>query len=144
MMKTLLAATTALSLVGATSLQAHTAPTMPVEIVTRDTTDTGLNENHLLVPIIFLITIMATAGGSDGGGAVVASDERLKTDIARIGTAPNGLPVYRFSYVGMEGTYQGVMAQDVLSYRPEAVIPHPSGYMMVDYGMLGMEMTRVQ
>ena len=44
----------------------------------------------------------------------------------------------------MAGTYQGVMAQDVLSYRPEAVIRHPSGYLMVNYDMLGLEMTRVE
>ena len=64
-MKTLLAATTALSFIGATGLHAQTAPTMPVEIVTQDTTDTGLDERHLLVPILFLIFLMAIAGRSN-------------------------------------------------------------------------------
>jgi len=63
-MKTLLAAITALSFVGATSLQAQTAPTMPVEIVTQDAAESGPNENHLLVPILFLIMLMLTAGSS--------------------------------------------------------------------------------
>jgi len=36
------------------------------------------------------------------------------------------------------------MAQDVLARATEAVITDPSGYMMVDCGMLGMEMTRIQ
>jgi len=36
------------------------------------------------------------------------------------------------------------MARDVLTHTPEAVITHPSGYTMVDYDMLGMEMTRVK
>lgn len=63
-MKTLLAATTALSIIGATGLHAQTAPTMPVEIVTQDTSDTGLNEDHLLVPILFIIMMLLTAGGN--------------------------------------------------------------------------------
>lgn len=107
------------------------------------TANTGLDERHLLVPILFLVFIMATASGSDSG-AVVVSDERLKTDITRVGTAENGLPLYEFSYIGFDGRFQGVMAQEVLAHTPEAVITHPSGYMMVDYGMLGMEMTRIQ
>ncbi len=102
------------------------------------TANTGLDERHLLVPI----AIMATASGSDSA-AVVVSDERLKTDIARVGTAENGLPIYEFSYTGFDGRFRGVMAQDVLAHTPEAVITHPSGYRMVDYGMLGMEMTRI-
>ncbi len=68
MKKSLLAATTALSFIGATGLHAQTEPTMPVEIVTQDAADTGLNENHLLVPILFLIFIMLTASGASGGG----------------------------------------------------------------------------
>ncbi|MGR3638314.1 tail fiber domain-containing protein [Alterinioella nitratireducens] len=145
MLKTVLAATTALSFAGATSLAAQTAPATSVEIVTQDTTSTAPDERHLLVPILFVVLVMgAASGGGSGYGGAVASDERLKTDIARIGTAPNGLPVYQFSYIGMAGTYQGVMAQDVLSYRPEAVIRHPSGYLMVNYDMLGLEMTRVE
>jgi hypothetical protein len=71
MMKTLMAAVTALSFLGATGLQAQTAPTMPVEIVTQDAAGAGPNENHLLVPILFLILLLATAGGSTTGGGVV-------------------------------------------------------------------------
>ncbi len=74
MMKTLLAATTALSFIGATGLHAQTAPTMPVEIVTQDTAGTGLDENHLLVPILFLIFILLTAGSASGGGDVAVTN----------------------------------------------------------------------
>lgn len=64
MKKSLLAATTALSFIAATGLHAQTTPTMPVEIVTQDTADTGLNEDHLLVPILFMIMLLLTAGGN--------------------------------------------------------------------------------
>ncbi len=142
MYKTLLAATTAISLIGANSLWAQSAPTMPVEIVSQDTATYGdPDERHLLVPLLFLVLLMGAAGGSSHSYGV--SDERLKTDIVRIGASATGLPLYEFRYRGMDGRFQGVMAQDVLTHTPEAVVTHASGYMMVDYGLLGLEMTRV-
>ncbi|MEQ8517169.1 MAG: tail fiber domain-containing protein [Chromatocurvus sp.] len=71
------------------------------------------------------------------------SDIRLKTDISRIGVAANGLPLYRFRYKTGAQYYQGVMAQDVLGYMPEAVLRNEEGYYMVRYDMLGMTMRRV-
>ena len=69
-----------------------------------------------------------------------ASDARLKTDILRVGTAANGLPLYQFRYLGQRTLYQGVMAQDVLAHSPQAVSMLPGGYMAVNYKMLGLEM----
>ncbi|HEY6631598.1 MAG TPA: tail fiber domain-containing protein, partial [Rhizobiaceae bacterium] len=72
------------------------------------------------------------------------SDIRLKTDIEKVGVAANGLPLYTFKYLGGDAVYRGVMAQDVLRIRPEAVSTMPNGYLAVHYDMLGMEMTRIQ
>jgi hypothetical protein len=72
------------------------------------------------------------------------SDIRLKTDIVLIGKAENGLPLYTFRYIGGTAVYQGVMAQDVLKFMPEAVIYMPNGYMAVNYDMLGLTMERVK
>jgi len=74
---------------------------------------------------------------------VMDSDIRLKTDIERVGVAANGLPLYRFKYIGGSDVHEGVMAQDVLKVFPEAVCVRPNGYLAVDYGMLRMRMTRV-
>lgn len=71
------------------------------------------------------------------------SDIRLKTDIRRVGTASNGLPLYQFRYKGGATNYEGVMAQDVLQRYPEAVARLPNGYLGVHYGKLGMEMKEV-
>ena len=62
---------------------------------------------------------------------------------ATAGTVTNGLPLYSFRYIGLPQVYSGVMAQDVLMHSPEAVVAGPFGYMMVDYGMLGLEMQRL-
>lgn len=74
----------------------------------------------------------------------IISDIRLKTDIVLIGKAENGLPLYTFRYLGDTAIYQGVMAQDVLKFMPEAVVVMPNGYMAVNYEMLGLTMERVK
>ncbi|TXH14467.1 MAG: tail fiber domain-containing protein [Hyphomicrobiaceae bacterium] len=72
------------------------------------------------------------AAGSLGGAAIL-SDMRLKTAIRRIGTLANGLATYAFKYIGSAIEQFGVMAQDVLKVRPDAVHTLPSGYLAVDY-----------
>lgn len=73
-----------------------------------------------------------------GAGITAASDRRLKRRVKRIGTTVRDrLPIYEFSYIGSLLRNVGVMAQDVLRVRPEAIVQHPSGYMLVNYGMIG-------
>ena len=73
------------------------------------------------------------AAGSLGGAAILASDRRLKTAIRRIGTLANGIATYAFKYIGDSMHQFGVMAQDVLRIKPDAVHSLPNGYMAVDY-----------
>ncbi|MDZ7783840.1 MAG: tail fiber domain-containing protein [Halioglobus sp.] len=68
---------------------------------------------------------------------IQVSDRRLKTGIVAVGQTAGGLPLYQFRYRGDDAVYLGVMAQDVLTYMPAAVALLPSGYMGVDYRMLG-------
>lgn len=78
--------------------------------------------------------------GSIAGGAVLASqilpailsDVRAKTDIRRVGTLDNGLPVYVYRYKGAPTFHMGVMAQEVLDVHPEAVA-NVGGLLAVDY-----------
>lgn len=70
--------------------------------------------------------------GAGASGAKLFSDERLKTDIKRVGTLDNGLPVYTFRYRGSSKIQMGVMAQDVERVKPDAVEDFGS-YMIVDY-----------
>jgi hypothetical protein len=70
--------------------------------------------------------------GSAAGAAKLFSDEGLKTDIKRVGTLDNGLPVYTFRYRGTSKIQMGVMAQDVEKVLPAAVEDFGS-YKIVDY-----------
>lgn len=73
-----------------------------------------------------------------------ASDERLKTDIQQVGMTDDGLPIYTFRYKGDDRVWRGVIAQDVLDYRPDAVWTGPGGYLYVDYRKLGLRMEQVR
>lgn len=67
------------------------------------------------------------------------SDIRLKEAIEPVGWK-NGFTVYEFTYTGKPDRLKGVMAQEVVRTRPEAVIIEDDGFYAVHYGMLGMEM----
>lgn len=66
--------------------------------------------------------------------ASLFSDERLKTDIKRVGQTDSGLPVYTYRYGGAGPFHMGVMAQEVREAQAEALGPTVAGYMTVDYG----------
>jgi hypothetical protein len=79
-----------------------------------------------------------------GGAALMASDIRMKENIKHIAWLPNGLPVYTYEYkeefkdhlLAGHGTHTGVMAHEVESMYPNAVITLDNGYKAVDYGQL--------
>lgn len=77
-----------------------------------------------------------TLGGlfSLGGSLIRLSDERTKKDIRRVGTTGKGHGVFEFRYKHGGPVQLGLMAQDVESREPEAVINTTSGLKLVDYG----------
>ena len=52
----------------------------------------------------------------------------------------NGIELYRFRYKGDSETYVGVIAQQVVRLVPDAVMRGKNGYLLVDYGRLGLRM----
>ena len=67
-------------------------------------------------------------------GSAALSDVRMKRDIRAVGRLANGLMVYDFRYLGDERLHRGLMAQEVLAYRPEAV-EVIDGLLHVNYGL---------
>lgn len=76
------------------------------------------------------------AMGQAVGTAATAffSDIRLKSNIERVGTHPLGIGVYEYDIDGHRE--RGVMAQEVLNVKPEAVLMGDDGFYMVNYGAL--------
>ena len=73
-------------------------------------------------------------GLGGAAGIMKYSDPRLKSNVVRVGTHPLGIGVYEYDIFG--NRERGVMADEVEAVMPEAVALHPSGYKMVNYGMI--------
>jgi hypothetical protein len=87
--------------------------------------------NVLNLPAQFLGMQYGAKVGTPGFGNIF-SDIRLKKNITRVGTRPDGLGVYEFEYVWGGGRNVGMMAQEVLGVYPDAV-GESGGYLTVDY-----------
>ena len=103
---------------------------------------------------------MASMGGARGGGSVRPagggggfrggggggrrSDLWLKHDVVLLGRLDNGLGYYRFSYVGSDKAYVGVIAQEVEAVKPDAVTRGRDGYLRVYYDKLGIKFRTYQ
>jgi hypothetical protein len=81
-------------------------------------------------------SIFGAAGTIGSAFIPKPSDVRLKYDIRQIGELVNGIKTYAFKYIGETIQRFGVMAQDVLGIRPEAVSFTSDGYMAVSYGRI--------
>lgn len=91
------------------------------------------------------VTMGSGGNGNDASGSMTKmSHPNTKENIVRVGEHPLGIGLYLFDYkpefraqCGC-GRQFGVMANEVETVMPEAVILHPDGYKMVDYAMLGV------
>lgn len=93
------------------------------------------------------------AGGKSSGAGISPtsglpmdgtwSDIRLKDNISQVGEK-NGFPIYNFSYIAdpKKTMYRGVMAQDVIKSRPDA-IEKIGDFMAVKYDALGIEFKKI-
>ena len=72
---------------------------------------------------------MQMGGGKAGS---LFSDIRLKKNIKKISTRPDGLNIYEFDYIWGGGRQVGLMAQEVQGLYPDAV-SESGGYLMVNY-----------
>jgi hypothetical protein len=84
---------------------------------------------------------LLSAGAQLGSAAIMASDRRLKKNVAKVGALKDGLGVYEFEYRDGkrfgEGRFRGVMADEVEKLRPWALGPKIDGeYHSVDYSKL--------
>jgi len=90
--------------------------------------------------------IGAALGGIAGAAASVytGSDVRLKENIELAGRDEiTGLNLYDFNYKWNKKRFRGVMAQEVMKDFPEAVHTMGSGWLAVDYDVLGIEMKEI-
>jgi len=115
---------------------------LPLNLLSGETmtgTQTGSSTSKSWDPMgVFSNALNAGGSAAQGASAIMTalSDRRLKTDVERIGERPDGLGVYAFRYLWSPVRHIGVMAQEVLGVKPEAVVHLPGGYMAVNYGAI--------
>lgn len=81
--------------------------------------------------------------GIANAGMQLFSDIRLKENVTAAGTR-NGHNWYEFNYKRHpEQRFRGVMAQDIMQTHPWAVVEDATGYLKVNYSMLGLNMEQV-
>lgn len=84
------------------------------------------------------------AVGSIAGAALIASDFRLKDNITLVGKSPEGINIYTFGYIGQDGLYQGVMAQELLGTKfNDSVVTKDNGMYAVNYNNLDVEFKKI-
>lgn len=76
-------------------------------------------------------------------GTLFGSDIRIKRDIKLVGKRGE-YNLYSFRYLTGDTEWVGVMAQEVLEIKPEAVVVGSSGHYLVDYSQLGLTMTTLK
>ena len=63
----------------------------------------------------------------------------MKHDVVLLGHLDSGLGYYRFSYLGSDKAYVGVIAQEVQAVMPGVVRRGNDGYLRVNYDRLGIK-----
>ncbi len=83
----------------------------------------------------FAGTIIGAYLAAKSGGGV--SDARFKRDVRRVGMSDEGIGIFAFRYLWDDVVRIGVIAQDVMRLRPDAV-SEKNGSLRVDYDSLGI------
>jgi hypothetical protein len=79
------------------------------------------------------LSSVASGIGNALSSLAMFSDERVKDNIAEVGSLNDGTPVYSYNYIGDPVPRIGLIAQDVEKRRPDAVT-EIGGIKAVDYG----------
>jgi hypothetical protein len=77
--------------------------------------------------------LLSNMGAFGTGGWLLASDEKVKDDVEKIGDLHDGQKVVRFRYKGDPTMRIGLLAQEVSEHEPDAVHQLPIGILAVDH-----------
>ena len=94
-----------------------------------------------------MMDLLAIVGTAASVGTSIAtmnqSSKKLKDNITQIGTSIQGHNIYKFNYKGNPRKYIGVIAEEVLEIKPEAVGTMPNGFLGVNYNLIDVQFKEV-
>lgn len=91
-------------------------------------------------------TIMGFAGMAAtlaGGYMAAGSSKKLKDNIVKVGKSNDGHNIYNFNYKGDNRRFVGVIAEEILEQKPEAVRTMPNGHLGVIYDLIDVDFKEV-
>jgi hypothetical protein len=72
------------------------------------------------------------------------SDISYKENINLIGQSPSGINIYTFNYIGEDGLYEGVIAQELIGTKFESTLSlNEEGKYLVDYSKIDVEFKKI-
>ena len=89
--------------------------------------------------VVAVGAVIIMTGGAAAPVVAVGSDRRLKRNIKQIGYSPSGIPQYTFQYLDHDTIYHGVMAQDLETLAPEALVMREDGMFAVYYDLIDVD-----
>jgi hypothetical protein len=82
-------------------------------------------------------TNAALASAASIAAMMMFSDRRLKKNLRRLGRHPVGVDRYSWDWADDSGSSHGVIAQELLEIRPDAVVSGADGWLRVRYDLIG-------
>lgn len=137
-MKKIIASTSMAAMLVAQSASAQNAG-LPIEKLNFVEEETAVSSGNIVIPLIFIIFALAVATGTGNSPMFYVSDERLKTDIRKVGVTPSGISIYQYKYRGQPHVFEGVLAGELRATHPEAVIRADNGFLAVNYDLIDAE-----
>ena len=92
-----------------------------------------------VVAAVGVVAAIGATGGLLAPGLALTSDRRLKRNVKQVGISPSGIPTYTFQYLDHDSVYHGVMAQDLQSVAPEALVTREDGMFAVHYDLIDVD-----
>jgi hypothetical protein len=72
------------------------------------------------------------------------SDISFKENLNLIGKSPLGINIYQFNYIGEEGLYEGIIAQELIGTEYESALSlNEEGKYLVDYNKIDVEFKKI-
>jgi len=72
------------------------------------------------------------------------SDISFKENLNLIGKSPNGINIYQFNYIGEEGLYEGIIAQELIGTEYESALSlNEDAKYLVDYNKIDVEFKKI-
>jgi hypothetical protein len=74
---------------------------------------------------------------------IFISDNKLKENVTLVGKSNSGINIYEFNFIGKQGRFRGVIAQELIGTRWESAVDMKDSYLTVNYSMIDVKFSKI-